>query len=85
MDIDYNLIKDLTFFQKQFDKLTDEIQQVKVQLKNSPPLEPDDPRAQQRAEWRSWLELQIVTRQRLRVGLTESLRDKGIVIVNLPE
>ncbi|MBV5318074.1 MAG: hypothetical protein JZU50_09705 [Desulfobulbaceae bacterium] len=85
MDIDYNLIKDLTFFQKQFDKLTDEIQQVKVQLKNSPPLEPDDPRTQQRAEWRSWLELQIVTRQRLRVGLTESLRDKGIVIVNLPE
>lgn len=85
MHIDYNLIKALTFFQEQYDKLSAEIQQVKVQLKNSPPLAPDVSGARQRAEWRSWLELQIATRQRLREELIKSLLDKGLTIDNLPE
>ncbi len=85
MHIDYNLIKALTFFQEQYDKLSAEIQQVKIQLKNSPPLEPDVSGARQRAEWRAWLELQIATRQRLREELIKSLLDKGVTINNLPE
>lgn len=85
MHINYQIIKELALFQEQYDKLTAEIQQVKVQLKNSPPLEPDGPRAGQRAEWRAWLELQIATRQRLRQGLVQSLLDRGLVIENLPE
>jgi len=85
MQIDYNMIKDLALFKEQYDKLSDEIQQVKVQLKNSPPLESNAPKAAQRAEWRSWLELQIATRQRLQESLLKSLSDKGIRIANLPE
>jgi len=85
MHIDYQVIKELALFQEQYDKLTAEIQQVKVQLKNSPPLKPDAPRAGQRAEWRAWLELQVASRQRWRQGLVKSLLDRDIVVENLPE
>ncbi len=84
IQVDFNVIKDLSLFQEQYGKLADEIQQVTVQLKNSPPLEPNAPKAEQRAEWRSWLELQIATRQRLQEGLVKSLANKGIIIENLP-
>lgn len=85
MHIDYQIIKELALFQEQYDKLTTEIQQVKVQLQNSPPLAPDALRAGQRAEWRAWLELQVATRQRWRQGLANALLEREIVIDNLPE
>jgi len=85
MHINYHVIKELALFQEQYDKLTSEIQQVKIQLQNSPPLAPEAPKAAQRAEWRAWLDLQIATRQRWRQGLVQSLLDRDIVIENLPD
>ncbi len=85
VQISYKVIKDLALFQQQYDKLTEEIQQVQVQLKNSPPLEPGAPKAQQREEWRSWLELQIKSKQRAREDLTTALQNKGFLIDDLPE
>ena len=84
IQIDFNFIKDLALFHEQYGKLADEIQQVKVQLKNSPPLESNDPKFEQRAEWRSWLALQISTRERLQESLVKALLNKGIRIENLP-
>ena len=63
LTIRYETIRELTAFQEQYDRLTEEIQQVQVQLDSSPPLEPDSPRAAQRQEWRSWLQLQIKTKK----------------------
>jgi hypothetical protein len=85
VNISYKVIKELAHFQQQYDKLTEEIQQVKVQLKNSSPLEPGAPKAQQREEWRSWLELQIKTKQRARQELLTALQKKGFLIDELPE
>jgi hypothetical protein len=85
VNISYKVIKELAHFQQQYDKLTEEIQQVKVQLKNSPPLEPGAPNAQQREEWRSWLELQITSKQRARQELLTALQKKGFLIDELPE
>lgn len=77
-------IRDLAFFQEQYDRLTHEIQQVRVQLDSSPPLEPDSPRAAQREEWRSWLQLQIRSKLKDRDALVRTIRDKGIVVTDLP-
>ncbi|ADW17760.1 hypothetical protein Despr_1608 [Desulfobulbus propionicus DSM 2032] len=82
--IDYQTIRDLAFFQEQYDRLTEEIQQVRVQLESSPPLEPGSPRAQQREEWRSWLQLQIKSKQNTRDNLVKGIRLKGVVVENLP-
>ena len=81
----YETLKDLSVFLEHYVKLTDEIQQASVQLASSPPLEPGSPRAQQRAEWRAWLELQITSKKKVRVGLVASLQAKGVSIENLPE
>lgn len=83
--IDYQTIRDLAFFQEQYDRLTNEIQQVRVQLDSSPPLEPGSPRAQQREEWRDWLQLQIKSKQHTRDSLVRAIRQKGVVVENLPE
>jgi hypothetical protein len=83
--IDYETIKDLAFFQEQYDRLTHEIQQVRIQLDNSPPLEQGAPRAQEREEWRAWLQLQIKSKQHSRVDLVEAIRKKGIQVERLPE
>lgn len=84
MPIDYQIIKELALFQEQYEKLTAEIQQLKVQLHNSPPLAADAPKAEQRAEWRAWLELQVASRQRWRQGLVTALLERGIVVDNVP-
>jgi len=85
LTIGYETIKDLARFREQYDKLTDEMQQARIQLENSPPLTPDSPRAEQRAEWRSWLQLQIAAKQRQRNDLVIALVEQGIRIENLPE
>jgi len=53
--ITYQSIRDLALFQEQYDRLTLEIQQVRVQLDSSPALADDDPNQEKREEWRSWL------------------------------
>lgn len=83
--IGYETIKDLSLFQEQYDRLTAEIQQAQVQLENSLPLESSSPSAQKRTEWRSWLQLQIATKQHLREDLTRTLRQKGFLVENLPK
>jgi hypothetical protein len=83
--IDYETIRDLAFFQEHYDRLTAEIQQVKVQLENSPPLEPDAPKAANREEWRSWLQLQIKSKQNTRDDLVKSLQAKNIQVNHLPQ
>lgn len=83
--IDYETIRDLAFFQEQYDRLTHEIQQVRIQLESSPPLEPDSPKAAIREEWRSWLQLQIKSKQQTRDDLVKALQDKNIVVENLPQ
>lgn len=83
--IDYETIRDLAFFQEQYDRLTHEMQQVQVQLASSPPQEPGSPGAQKREEWRSWLQLQIKSKQRGREELLRDLQSKGIVVEQLPE
>lgn len=83
--IDYETIRDLASFQEHYDRLTHEIQQVRIQLDNSPPLEQGAPRAQEREEWRSWLQLQIKSKLRSRADLVEAIREKGIQVHHLPE
>ena len=83
--IDYETIRDLAFFQEQYDRLTHEIQQVRIQLESSPPLDPDSPKATVREEWRSWLQLQINSKQHTRDDLVKALHDKNIVVENLPQ
>lgn len=83
--IGYDTIRDLAFFQEQYDRLTHEIQQVRVQLENSPPLEPGSPKAEAREEWRSWLQLQIKSKQHTRDDLVKAIQNKGILVENLPE
>lgn len=83
--ISYQTIRDLAFFQEQYDRLTHEIQQARVQLESSPPLAPDAPRASQREEWRSWLQLQITSKCKDREALMQTIRDKGMVVTDLPE
>jgi hypothetical protein len=84
LTIKYETIQDLARFQEQYDKLTEEIQQARIQLENSPPLATDAPKAEQRAEWRSWLQLQIAARERQRTDLVNSLVEKGYQVENLP-
>ena len=83
--IGYETIRDLAFFQEQYDRLTHEMQQVQVQLASSPPLEPGSPGAQKREEWRAWLQLQIKSKQRARDELLRGVQSKGIVVEQLPE
>lgn len=85
LTITYATIKDLCLFQEQYSKLTDEIQQAMIQLENSPAIGDDSPRAKHREEWRSWLQLQIASKQRMRADLVKSLQDEGIIVDNLPE
>jgi hypothetical protein len=85
LTIGYETIQDLARFREQYDKLTDEMQQARIQLENSPPLEPDSPQAEQRSEWRSWLQLQIAAKQRRRIDLVTALIDQGIQVEHLPE
>lgn len=85
LTIGYETIQDLACFQEQYDKLTGEIQQARIQLENSPPLAADSPKAEQRAEWRSWLQLQIAARERQRTDLVNELFAKGYQVKNLPE
>ena len=81
----YETLKDLSVFLEHYVKLTDEIQQASVQLASSPPLEPGSARAQQRAEWRAWLQLQITSKKKVRAGLVAALQAKGVNIENLPD
>ncbi len=83
--IGYETIRDLTFFQEQYDRLTHETQQARVQLESSPSLEPGSPRADKREEWRSWLQLQIKSKQHARDDLIKAIEEKGIRVENLPE
>jgi hypothetical protein len=83
--IGYETIRDLALFQEQYDRLTHEIQQVRVQLESSPSLEPGSSRAAQREEWRSWLQLQITSKQHAREDLVKAIRATNIFIENLPE
>ena len=81
----YETLKDLSVFLEHYVKLTDEIQQASVQLASSPPLEAGSARAQQRAEWRAWLQLQITSKKKVRAGLVVALQAKGVNIENLPD
>ena len=83
--IDYETIRVLASFQEQYDRLTHEIQQVRVQLASSPSLEPGSPGAEKREEWRSWLQLQIKSKQHLREDLLKAMHAKNIRIEQLPE
>ncbi|MDD2464739.1 MAG: hypothetical protein PHI97_12150 [Desulfobulbus sp.] len=83
--ITYQAIRDLAFFQEQYDRLTHEIQQARVQLTSSPPLPADDPRASKREEWRSWLQLQIKSKCRERDSFVQAVSGKGFQIIDLPE
>jgi len=85
LTISYDTIRDLAFFQEQYDRLTHDIQQVRVQLESSPSLEPGSPRAEKREEWRSWLQLQIKSKQHLREDLVKAMHAKNICIEHLPE
>jgi len=85
LTIDYETIRILALFQEQYDRLTHEMQQVRVQLESSPPLEPGSPGAEKRAEWRSWLQLQITSKQHAREDLANAMRARDIRIENLPE
>lgn len=83
--LDYETLRDLAVFLEHHEKLTEEIQQASVQLANSPPLEPGSPRAQQRTEWRAWLELQINSKKKARAGLVSALLAMGVTIEHLPD
>jgi len=83
--ITYQAIRDLAYFQEQYDRLTEEIQQARVQLNSSPPLPATDPQHSKRTEWRSWLELQIKSKCKERDTFVRDICDKGFVISNLPD
>ncbi|MGE4561138.1 MAG: hypothetical protein AB7E77_13125 [Desulfobulbus sp.] len=85
LSISYQAIRDLAFFQEQYDRLTHEIQQVRVQLESSPPLPPEDSRAAKREEWRSWLQLQIKSKGKERESFVQAISDKGFQVIDLPE
>lgn len=85
LTISYETIRDLAFFQEQYDQLTHEIQQVRVQLDSSPPLASDSQGYEKREEWRSWLQLQIKSKQKAREALVAAMRDRNIAIENLPD
>nr|WP_321468097.1 hypothetical protein [uncultured Desulfobulbus sp.] len=83
--VTYQDIRDLAFFQEQYDRLTHEIQQVQVQFDSSPPLPPQSPEAAKREEWRSWLQLQIRSKGKEREALLQDILAKGFQITQLPE
>ncbi|MBM9614031.1 hypothetical protein JWJ90_06990 [Desulfobulbus rhabdoformis] len=83
--ITYQSIRDLALFQEQYDRLTHEIQQVRVQLDSSPALAADDPHVEKREEWRSWLQVQIKSKCRERKELLKFIHDKGFQITELPD
>lgn len=83
--IGYGTVRELSVFQEHYDRLTREIQQARVQLSSSPPLEGESARARQRTEWRDWLELQVRTRDQTRTALVQTLAAKGIVVEGLPD
>ena len=83
--ISYETIRDLALFQEQYDRLTNEIQQVQVQLESSPPLASGAPDYAKREEWRSWLQLQIKSKQKDRERLVTALRERNITVDNLPD
>ena len=85
VSIDYATVRELAVFQEHFDRLTSEIQQARVQLDSSPPLEDGSERAKKRAEWRAWLELQIRSKSRARAQLVEALAARQIRITGLPD
>ena len=85
LTISYETIRDLALFQEQYDRLTDEIQQVRVQLESSPPLASGAPDYAKREEWRSWLQLQIRSKQKARESLVAALRERNITVDNLPD
>lgn len=85
LTVSYETIRDLALFQEQYDRLTDEIQQVRVQLASSPPLTSGAPDFEKREEWRSWLQLQIKSKQKARESLVAAMQDRDITIVNLPD
>ncbi|WP_310600263.1 hypothetical protein [Desulfobulbus sp.] len=85
LTIDYATISELAAFREQYDRLSGEIQQARVQLDNSPPLEPGSPDAERRDEWRSWLQLQIKSRLRARDDLVAAIRARNIAVEHLPE
>ncbi|MDX9840173.1 MAG: hypothetical protein RBS95_01840 [Desulfobulbus sp.] len=82
--IDYATVKDLAVFQEHYDRLTEEIQQARVQLDSSPPLTDGSERAKKRDEWRSWLELQIRSKSRARADLVRGLEARQIFVLDLP-
>ena len=83
--ITYQAIHDLAFFQEQYERLTHDIQQARIQLENSPALPPDDPRSAQRDEWRSWLQIQITSKCRERDATVEAIAAKGFTLIDLPD
>lgn len=84
LTVSYETIRDLALFQEQYDRLTDEIQQVRVQLESSPPLASGAPDYEKREEWRSWLQLQIKSKQKARESMVAAMRERNITIDNLP-
>lgn len=84
VSINYSTVKGLAVFQEHYDRLTEEIQQALVQLDSSLPLEDGSARAEKRAEWRSWLELQIKNKSKARDGLVWDLRAQGVIVTDLP-
>jgi hypothetical protein len=85
LTISYETIRDLALFQEQYDRLTDEIQQVRVQLESSPPLAPSALDYEKREEWRSWLQLQIKSKQKARESMVANMQERNITIDNLPD
>ena len=83
--IDFATVRDLAVFQEHYDRLTEEIQQARVQLASSPPLTDGSERAKKRDEWRSWLELQIRSKSRARQDLVQALAARQIVVTDLPD
>ena len=83
--ISYGMVKELAVFQEQYDRLTREIQQARVQLNSSPPLPGDSDRARQRTEWRNWLELQVRTRVQTRTTLVQAMQAHGVAVEDLPD
>jgi hypothetical protein len=83
--ISYETIRDLALFQEQYDRLTEEIQQVRVQLESSPALASGTADYEKREEWRSWLQIQIRSKQKVRESLVAAMRERNITIDNLPD
>ena len=84
VEIQNRHVKDLAAFQEHYDRLTEEIQQARVQHDSSPPLTDGSERAKKRDEWRSWLELQIRSKSRARADLVRDLEARQIFVLDLP-